>query len=267
MVSKKSLEQLGLTDDLFDGESRSGLLCPKCEGGRTRERSMSAWRDGHHIYYKCHRASCGAGGRVIAFSSEVGSVASRDDEAPTARGSIPRILEIPDTSYGLLLERYGIPEGLLARAGAGWIDSGKGRLYLPCLGPGGETNGYVARSLAGEEPKALIHRLNTDIGKDLMAFYKGPGRALVIVEDQLSAIRASQYTNSVALVGTHLSDSRMESILSTRPSKMFIALDKDATDKAIKYAFKYGIKIIPLEKDLKDCTEDELLERLEPCLK
>ena len=41
------------------GGSRSGLECPKCHGGRTRERSLSVYRNEGGIGGRCHRASCG----------------------------------------------------------------------------------------------------------------------------------------------------------------------------------------------------------------
>lgn len=97
-----------------------------------------------------------------------------------------------------------------------------------------------------------------------MAWYnRTPTEQLVIVEDQLSAIRLSKYTSSVALMGTHLNGPRVFELLASRPTKMHLWLDADAFDKAVKYAIQYKcFSVCKLEKDVKNLSEPELIQLL-----
>lgn len=86
-----------------------------------------------------------------------------------------------------------------------------------------------------------------------------------IVEDMLSSKRLEQLgMPSIALLGTHISDKLLKDILDYDPSaEIFLALDNDATAKAVGYKQKFGgmfrnFRVIPLSKDIKDMTEDEL---------
>lgn len=85
---------------------------------------------------------------------------------------------------------------------------------------------------------------------------------MVVVEDQFSAIRASDYLNAVALLGTHLDDIRAEEIKASKLSPIYLALDKDAWNKTIKYCIQYrsmlGLIPLRLEKDIKNMTTEEL---------
>ena len=85
----------------------------------------------------------------------------------------------------------------------------------------GENTGAVLRSLSGAKPKALTH---TEDGA--MAWYRNwQSDLLIIVEDQLSAIRASKYMNAVALLGTNLNEERAQAIARMKWFRVLIALD------------------------------------------
>lgn len=86
-----------------------------------------------------------------------------------------------------------------------------------------------------------------------------------IVEDMFSSKRLEQEgLKSVALLGTHMSDTLVKDILDYSPyAKVFLALDEDATAKAVQYRRCYGaifrnFIIVPLDKDIKDMTNSEL---------
>lgn len=87
-----------------------------------------------------------------------------------------------------------------------------------------------------------------------------------MVEDQFSAMRLWQEgVSAVALLGTHINHERAVE-LSSVTRNVVIALDKDATNKAIAHAaqFRYALdaKVVALTKDVKDLDEKELKELL-----
>jgi DNA primase len=90
----------------------------------------------------------------------------------------------------------------------------------------------------------------------------GAGREVWVVEDQWSAMRLWQEgVSAVALLGTHINHERAVEISSVSRD-VLIALDKDATARAIQYATQYryafNAKVIALEKDIKDTSIEEL---------
>ena len=89
---------------------------------------------------------------------------------------------------------------------------------------------------------------------------------MLCVEDIVSAVKAAQYTTTVALGGTHLSEEmvwEITRIADDRP--ILLALDQDATAKAVKFAKKYALwgnfQVIPLSKDIKD-TPNDVIKRI-----
>src|SRR5690606_19438465 len=94
-------------------------------------------------------------------------------------------------------------------------------------------------------------------------------RGLVIVEDQLSAMRCWQLGyDSVALLGIALTDDRAAEIvrhlhrLHKRP--VLLALDADAFQVALREARRrvWIDRAVLLSHDLKDVTDEEIEERL-----
>lgn len=96
-----------------------------------------------------------------------------------------------------------------------------------------------------------------------MAWYTNVrASGIIIVEDQLSAIRASAYLNSVALLGTNLNEERALEIRAANNSPVYLALDLDAIASAVKYVVKYRsvlpMQLVRLSKDIKDHSVKEL---------
>jgi hypothetical protein len=89
------------------------------------------------------------------------------------------------------------------------------------------------------------------------------------VEDIPSAIKTVPFANgavAAALLGTTITDSSSHG-LSKNFRKVDIALDADATEKAIGYKKKYGLmfdefNVIKLERDIKDMAPDAIKELL-----
>lgn len=99
-----------------------------------------------------------------------------------------------------------------------------------------------------------------------MAWYRNrDSSVLVIVEDQLSAIRLLDYkVDSVALLGTNLNEERVAEIAEQKYNKVYLALDKDAFSLAVNYILgfrsKLPLHLLRLEKDIKNQAKEELDE-------
>jgi hypothetical protein len=240
------------------GEHASGELCPNCKGGRTKERTLSVANEGGSLVWICHRASCGFKGRSR------GSAEAAEGK-PVDKPKLKRETQtdaIPDGASATLFESYGIDRALADAAGLLWTYSVKepeGRLYMPVFNRAGVRTGFVLRSLTGAKPKVLSFTNSSE-----MAWYaERTVTDLVIVEDQLSAIRLMPHVSAVALLGTHLNPERVFELSAARASKLHLWLDADAFDKAIQYGLRYKcFSIRKLTKDIKNTPEPELIDIL-----
>lgn len=126
--------------------------------------------------------------------------------------------------------------------------------------------GATLRAMKGDNgPKSMICMVNNDW--PCMSFYEGASNpsTIIIVEDQASAVRASRYCSSVALVGVYMDSVKAREIAKTDKKKAIFCLDKDAFSKTIKLAQQYGDmfdthKAVCPPKDLKDMGEEQLKE-------
>lgn len=247
-------------ESLHNGTSLAGERCPACKGGSSGEQTLSVRKEDDVLLWKCHRASCNFAGASGAYRYSDNRTTT---EVPNVRGVVGRTYIRESESLGDavkqgLRERYGITDVHISRFGLGWASDVE-RLVLPVYNYRGETLGSTLRDLSGNSrTKSKSH---TDEGA--ISWYVNhttPG--VIIVEDQLSAIRASDYLTSVALLGTHLNDERVAEIRATGLSPVYIALDADAWATAVKYAIQYRSilkpRLIKLDKDIKNQTDEEL---------
>lgn len=253
---------------LADGVSATGRICPKCSGGDSKEGSLAVTRTGDTLLFICHRASCGFRGRInlrgstpsaaeqAAARAERGSGANR--YASLGAGQLPKEV----CQY--LQERYEIGQLLQAKGLLRWTEkhspSGHGRLVLPVIDHLGYPYGYVARKLDNQNgAKTYTFAENTE-----GAWYmnRSSGRRLLIVEDQLSALKASQFVNAVALLGTNISEATLNAIKAGKYTDIYLALDADAFPKSIKLAVELRphlkLSVIRLRKDIKDMSKIEI---------
>ena len=82
---------------------------------------------------------------------------------------------------------------------------------------------------------------------------------VMVVEDQPSAISISDWVGGYALLGTSLRDEHIEDLKQFK--SIIIALDNDATDKALKHVCKLSkyadVDFLILDHDLKSLGEEE----------
>lgn len=252
---------------LGNGQSLAGQLCPKCGGGRTKERTLSVARDAGELVWICHRASCGFKGRDSVRGNADAAANNNVSKKERKLSEVTSLKDIPAKAREYLREKYGLTAEHIADSNLAWCNDyaereGAGRLCILVYNWKGVRDGYVLRSLTGAEPKAL-----TFVKSNSMAFFHKEGtKKVIIVEDAFSAIRVSRYTTAIALLGTNLNPSRIHDILSTKAEEYYLWLDGDAFSQAVNYAIKYKglikLHVRKLTKDLKDCSEDELKQIL-----
>jgi DNA primase len=251
---------------MYDGESKSGLMCPFCEGGSTKEQTLFMLRDGRKVIYKCYRASCGKGGLL-----NLGTLAAGERKEELRKKEW--VLEVRSDPLDAATEeylktRYFLSDQELRRSEIGtttkYCQAATHRVYIPVLRYNRTIRGFVARDISGKEnKKALSFMWNKD--EPILAWYTNPSsNKLLIVEDPFSALRASSFVNSVALLGTDLSKAKTDEIVRNGFTEAWMALDKDATRQAVKLAVKLKdrlkLRVLVLDEDLKDLTRKELEE-------
>lgn len=97
-----------------------------------------------------------------------------------------------------------------------------------------------------------------------LAWYKMKRKSntLILVEDQVSAIKLSPHCHAAALLGVMINDAKAEEIKAGGYDNVIISLDNDATHEAIKLQLKWrrkikGLQVFGLGKDIKNMNKEE----------
>lgn len=248
-------------DELADGATAAGQLCPACGGGPSKARTFSVTRDGQALRFYCHRASCDCRGSTTGTARRPGHTDPVSVRGAVGRQYIRTADAVPTAIAESIQAQYGLTSRHVSRWGIGW-DEEENRLVLPVRTLQGEDAGSVLRSLSGAVPKTISHTEPL-----ALAWYPNhKSKVCVIVEDQLSAMRAADYMNAVALLGVNLNEDRAHEIKAARFHSVYLALDADAYAHAVRLAAKWrstlGLRLLRLGKDIKNQTESELTELL-----
>lgn len=245
--------------DLAYDQVKSGEVCPACKGGRKGERTFNVGRTGPYLWWRCHRASCEFIGKhsLNGYDGPTTTDEKRQRFRSFKRTSIPLRLKYE------LAERFNIsPETFDQARWSYTVDyDGHGpRVIMPIFSPTGSVRGENFRSYSGHEPKSLI---NANLGENVICWYKFRkyAKTLVVVEDQPSALRVaeSKVADSLALLGTTLTIDRVVEIREGEYNTVWLALDNDATSRAIKYLQEFrnhlpNLKLKALSEDIKDMS-------------
>jgi hypothetical protein len=88
----------------------------------------------------------------------------------------------------------------------------------------------------------------------------GNSSTAIIVEDVVSALTISRYCTGIALLGTNLLQTHIDVLKNYK--KVGIALDKDASKKAVKIlddlALNMNVKFLLLEEDIKEMLDEDI---------
>jgi len=182
--------------------------------------------------------------------------------------------DIPTGVREVLKDKYELTNADINWEGFRWVPSGRGRLAMPIKDRLCRCVGYTLRSLSGETPKALTYL--SDSAAACMSFhFMGGNRlyvsqsnlatALVVVEDQLSAIKTARFAkvDCCALLSTQLSNGKIDELVRFKPKRLIFALDEDAKEIGAKYVRQLqgiidNVSFMPLKKDLKDTPSEEI---------
>lgn len=200
--------------------------------------------------------------------------AKKDRELRPYSGSL-NLLDAADLSY--FSSRYEIPEGMAAAHIRVARDCGK--YALPIWDPAGIQRGVVLRQpwpgaprSGGSGPKADTYK-NT-FGPLQSHYFTGADTPMVVVEDQLSAIKLAAYGyNSAALLGVpevrYSGYSGVDRVteIARRARSVIIALDNDMTEVAFLFVKKWAgmfdkLRVAILARDLKDTPASEFAKVL-----
>lgn len=265
--SYESLTIAAYASGMTLGDRQSGLICPYCHGGGSKERSLSIAVYESGAQWRCWRNSCGKKGRLNLNTGMFHDGAPTDD---LDRTNGTGMMKQPQPNYISNLynnlcqmkpewKKYFqdtlgmIPDKLI---GLGWLSTNFGHLVIPLKSCNGCVVGHEFRLMEGV-PKSRLNLLSTK--SFVRSAYNCPKKSdfVLIVEDAMSAAKASAVCRTYALHGTNFCQQHIEELSSEwGGSKFLLALDKDATMKAADYVKTYrfqlpGLTLCPLSKDLK----------------
>lgn len=253
--------------------------CPWCGGGSDKEPAFAVTRTSEaEALYKCHRASCGRAGRLAVWGFRLRELPANVDQisggsSEKGKSFTPRLYtgdtsELGESWIAELLDLYGLD--FLEANRTGWREElGTGLLVVPVLSPLGMVRGVELR-----RSKVQIYDVKgskTDSYRFLEGNWLGWYRAInsgptILVEDAISALKVSRHFQVVCLHGSHVSlDMLLEIIGIVGNSEIILALDEDATSKALKFVAEWrfiapNFRCILLSKDMKYWSNKELLE-------
>ena len=152
----------------------------------------------------------------------------------------------------MYLRRYGAYDAYLdGSADVRW-DFKRGRLAF-LVKRGNKIVDAAGRLINGVGPKWYRY------GSSRHPFHCGQHGTAIVVEDCVSACSVAHLSKGVALLGTNLLRQHIDFL--TGFDRVFIALDKDATDKAIDMVrtlhSHVPTKLMVLHTDLKNMGKDE----------
>ena len=91
-------------------------------------------------------------------------------------------------------------------------------------------------------------------------FITGKSDTAIVVEDVVSALTISKFCTGIALLGTNLLQTHIDVLKNYK--KVGIALDKDASKKAVKIlddlALNMNVKFLLLEEDIKEMLDEDV---------
>lgn len=229
--------------------------CPVCGKSNT----FSVTDDGLQRLWYCFHADCNVKGRTgITLTKDFAKHAlSRKENPPTQNCSQ---FEIPDTfvslSRNLNAELYVRSVNAYDAYLSGRVDiryDFKRNRVAYIVKDNRKIVDAAGRSIDGRKPKWYRY------GNSKHPFTCGAFDTAFLVEDCASACAVSSLSTGIALLGTNLLPEHVNVLQNYK--RVFVALDKDATDKALDMVRtlhnKVPTKLVILTQDLKNMKGDE----------
>jgi hypothetical protein len=246
-----------LRQDISNGLDRS--LCLKCDGGRSRERSLSIRpRDDGVISLRCWRASC---------SWYALTMTDPNARLQTKQLKPPQVYRDAILPLNVLQERIEYDYGCDIEAARhhGWGENADGsQLVMPIRAPYSGLRGHVTRTFT--EPKRCF-TFKATAQPWLDWWWHEASRTTVIVEDCISALRLYGLGyNAVALLGTNISVEQAKELAEVQTEGLVLALDRDAFEKSLKLTKRLShvvtMRPICLDEDIKNIKNDSDIHAL-----
>lgn len=233
------------------------MVCPFCNAQHEHSMRVCVYPD--KIVYNCYRAKCTAIGAIGGKYNE------QKKKGFKAKFCKENMSNLPLPLIDALIDKYEINGSDSSYNGFRWLPQTK-RLYMPVYSHTGAPWGAVAKQwkYPDKKPKTVLFRhTDSTTGLHYPYNYTTRGGPLVICEDILSSVKLSHLMKSVALLGTYMSD-EMAVELARQSNTLYLFLDNDAVDKAVKIRKKYAAlgdwRIIINDKDPKDTPYQRLEE-------
>lgn len=229
--------------------------CPVCGKSNT----FSVTDDGLQRLWYCFHADCNVKGRTgVTLTKDFAKHAlSRKHEPPSTHTCK---FELPDTFVSLsrnvdaelYVRSVNAYDAYLSGRADIRYDFKRNRVaYI--VKDGRDIVDAAGRSIDGRKPKWYRY------GNSKQPFVCGDGDTCFVVEDCASACAVSNLTTGVALLGTNLLPEHADTLKKFK--KVNIALDKDATDKALDMVRTLHTivhtKLVILTQDLKNMKGQE----------
>lgn len=262
---------------LHEEENTRSIECPYCPPEDKEKGSLSVTRKAEGLVFHCYRAKCGEKGFIPTSPN---TTEKRPRKVKKIVNQFNHTLSnLTDEQYRQLILNYNLTVDEIEISGIRWVEDIK-RIAVPLFDKNYLQWGWEAKLIKGLEPpwakrgrwiKSITYPTKEGVNRlyypKLSKEYieERPSMiedTVVVVEDVFSAMRVMRYRDSVALLGSSLNIAQVLELMEGYPN-VILALDNDATDKAIKIAKEYSgyfknFEVKQLEKDPKNMTEDEL---------
>ena len=232
--------------------------CPVC----AKKNTFSVVDNGLQRMWFCFHADCNVSGRTgVTLSRMSASTVFERSAAVAPPSRTSNTYEIPDTFVSVsrrveaesYLRKYNAYDAYLSGSADIRYDVRMNRVVF-LVKDGKRVVDAAGRALDGRGPKWYRY------GNSNLPFVcGGDGGVAVLVEDCVSACAVCDSTTGVALLGTNLLPRHVEVL--KQYDRVFVALDKDATDKAISMVrtlySHVPTRLMVLHTDLKNMEKDE----------
>jgi len=154
-----------------------------------------------------------------------------------------------------LYER-GLTDNDFIKYSIGYATTGEfgGRVIIPSYSESGQLNFFVARTY----DKNYFKYKNPEASKDIIFFENliNWNQPIILCEGVFDAIAIRR--NAIPILGKSISDALYKKIITGKVQDIYVALDKDARDKAVQIAEKFlnqGKRVFLIKLDDKDPSE------------
>ena len=234
------------------------LDCPVCQ----KKNTFSVRDNGYERMYNCFYASCDTKGRTGKRLTTSNAKSVIQPPKPTLKPKPKDVpFEIPDTFVPLTRNQKALDYVRSVNSYQAYLDNRAEIMYdirqdsvVFLVKDDKQIVDAVGRSLTNRKPKWYRY------GKSNSGFHiNSESDSVFVVEDCPSACSIYGYVSSIALLGTNLLQSHINVLKQYK--KVVVALDKDATAKAVELSRKISqfvnCSVAFLPEDLKNLKDEE----------